>query len=526
MGSELPNNGGLVESADVLIIGAGLSGVGAACTLRQRFPDKSVVILESRDSLGGTWDLFRYPGVRSDSDMFTLGYRFLPWTEAEAIADGESILRYINTAADKFGVRPLIRYRHHVISASWSSEAARWTVTAEDTSTGERRVFSTTFLYACTGYYRYDEGYSPKFPGMDEFTGDIVHPQQWPADLDYDGKRVVVIGSGATAVTLVPTLAKQAAHVTMLQRSPTYIAALPARDWIADKLRAILPESIAYPVVRWKNVVLSMTIFTLSRRRPGLVKSVLRRAAARQLPRDFDVDTHLKPTYQPWDQRMCLVPDGDLFAAISSRRATIVTEHIDTFTPTGIKLRSGDHLPADIIVSATGLNLLVVGGIKLDVDGSPVDVSDTVSYKGFMLSGVPNFVWTVGYTNASWTLKADLVADYTCRLLAHMEENGFGVVTPRRPTVVADTPLLDLTAGYVLRSLDSIPRQGDHAPWRLHQNYLRDFAMLRRGPVDDGVEFTRRSVNHATTYGYPMPLWGFMARVPDVANDTEGVQHD
>jgi cation diffusion facilitator CzcD-associated flavoprotein CzcO len=478
---------------DVLIVGAGLSGVGAACQLRRDCPEKSVVVLEARDAIGGTWDLFRYPGIRSDSDMFTLGYRFRPWTEAKSIADGPSILDYIHDTAREFDVRRLIRVNHRVASAKWNSTEARWTVEVQRTDTGETVTMRCAFLYVCSGYYRYDEGFSPTFPGVERFSGPVIHPQHWPDRLDYRDKRVVVIGSGATADTLVPTLASSAAHVTMLQRSPTYVASRPARDPLADRLRARLPQKLAYAIVRWKNTLEGMAIFQLSRRRPDYVKSMLRKAAIAQLPDGYEVDTHFAPSYNPWDQRMCLVPDGDLFTAIREGRASVVTDHVEEFTETGIKLASGAELPADIVVSATGLNMLAIGGMALEVDGRPVDLSKTVSYKGMMLSGVPNFAWTIGYTNASWTLKADLVAQYVCRLLAHMDRHGHATVTPDASRVTAHHPFLDLTSGYVQRSMDLMPKQGDRLPWRLHQNYVRDVALLRRGPIDDDVVFAARS---------------------------------
>jgi monooxygenase len=484
---------GPIEYTDVLIVGAGLSGVGAACHLRRECPDKSVVVLEARESIGGTWDLFRYPGIRSDSDMFTLGYRFRPWTEAKAIADGSSILQYIHDTAREFDVRRLIRLNHRVVSADWDSDEARWTVRVHRTDTDEYMTFSCAFLQVCSGYYRYDEGFSPKFPGVERFSGPVIHPQHWPADLDYSGKRIVVIGSGATAVTLVPTLAQTAGHVTMLQRSPSYIMSLPAHDGIADWLRARLPQKLAYAIVRWKNALMGTATFQLSRRRPEFVKSLLRKAATKQLPPGYEVDTHFAPSYNPWDQRMCLIPDGDLFRSIRNGRASVVTDQIDTFTESGIRLQSGEELEADIVVSATGLNLLAIGGMGLEVDGEPVELSKTVSYKGMMLSGVPNFAWTIGYTNASWTLKADLVAEYVCRLLNHMDEHGLAAVTPDPTKVTAQNPIIDLASGYVLRSIDELPKQGERAPWRLHQNYVRDVRLLRRGPIDDDVVFTPAS---------------------------------
>ncbi len=474
------------EHVDVLIIGAGLSGIGAACHLRTRSPGKSFAILEGREASGGTWDLFRYPGIRSDSDMFTLGYAFRPWREAKAIADGSSILDYIRATARDHGVEERIRYRHRVVRASWSSAESRWTVEAQRGDTGETVRLTCSFLFGCTGYYRYDEGYAPDFPGSERFAGEIVHPQHWPADLDYAGKRVVVIGSGATAVTLLPALAERAAHVTMLQRSPSYVLSLPARDPIADLLRRALPAKVAYPVVRWKNVLLSTLVFQLSRRAPRLMKALIRKGAERQLPEGYPVDVHFAPTYQPWDQRLCLVPDGDLFRTIRSGRASVVTDRIERFTERGVTLASGGELEADVIVTATGLNLLILGGLALTVDGREIDLAQTVGYKGMMFSGVPNLAVTIGYTNASWTLKGDLAAQYVCRLLNHMDAHGHRQVTPLAPDPAEGTePFIDLASGYVLRSLHELPRQGLRAPWRLHQNYPRDVALLRHGSLED-----------------------------------------
>ncbi|MFC1413485.1 flavin-containing monooxygenase [Streptacidiphilus sp. N1-12] len=487
-----------VPYVDVLIVGAGLSGIGAASHLRRECPDKTFTLLESRGAVGGTWDLFRYPGVRSDSDMFTLGYSFRPWTDAKAIADGESIRSYVVDTARENGIDAHIRFHHRVVRAEWSSATARWTVTAvrTDPDCGETEtvVLTCSFLQVCSGYYRYDQGYSPEFAGAEDFAGRIVHPQHWPADLDHADQRVVVIGSGATAVTLVPSMARTAAHVTMLQRSPSYVAALPGKDALADRLRRRLPAGTAYRVIRWKNVLFSMATYQLSRRRPGLMKSILRKGAAAALPDGYDVDTHFAPAYNPWDQRLCVVPDGDLFAAIRDGRADVVTDRIERFTATGIRLESGAELPADIIVTATGLNLLAIGGMALSVDGSEVTLSETLAYKGMMLSGVPNFSLTVGYTNASWTLKADLVAQYVCRLLRHMDAGGYQSVTPVAPVLDSPeqlAPLIDLESGYVQRSVGLLPRQGPSAPWRLHQNYLRDLRLMRRGPVTDAVRFGR-----------------------------------
>jgi monooxygenase len=481
-----------VEHLDVLIVGAGLSGIGTACHLTANCPGKSFALLESRDAIGGTWDLFRYPGIRSDSDMFTLGYSFRPWKEAKAIADGPSILTYIRETARDHGIEDRIRFNHRVVRAEWSTADAQWTVTAERTDTGEAVRLTCGFLFTCTGYYRYDEGFTPDFEGIERFRGQIVHPQHWPEDLDYAGKRVVVIGSGATAVTLVPAMAERAGHVTMLQRSPTYVVSLPARDPVADFLRRLLPARWAYPVVRWKNVLMTTVFFKLSRRAPGLVKKLLRRGVERRLPSGYDVDTHFTPTYNPWDQRVCLVPDGNLFNVLRDGSASVVTDRIESFTENGLRLESGAELEADVIVTATGLNLLALGGLSLAVDGREIDIAETVGYKGMMLGGVPNLAYTVGYTNASWTLKCDLVAQYVCRLLNHMDESGDRQCTPQEPGPSHPRqPFIDLASGYVLRAIDSFPKQGSTTPWRLHQNYARDIVTLRRGALEDGaMEFS------------------------------------
>jgi monooxygenase len=481
-----------LDHVDVLIVGAGLSGIGAACHVQRRCRGTTFAILEARGRIGGTWDLFRYPGVRSDSDMYTLGYSFCPWTDPRAIADGDSICRYIRETARRHGVEEHIRFHHRVIRAMWSSEDARWTVEAQRTDTAESVVLTCSFLFVCSGYYRYDEGYTPHFAGTDRFTGQIVHPQQWPDDLDYAGKRVVVIGSGATAVTLVPAMAEQAAHVTMLQRSPSYVLSLPAQDALADSLRRRLPPKVAYPLVRWKNALLALLAFRLCRLAPGVMKALLRKGVTAQLPKGYDVGTHFTPRYNPWDQRLCLVPDGDLFTAIRSGRASVVTDHIETFTEHGIRLASGAELEADIVVTATGLNLLAIGGMTLSVDGTDIDLSRTVAYKGMMLSGVPNFALTLGYTNASWTLKGDLVSEYVCRLLNHMDRRGYQICTPVAPDALQREPIIDLQSGYVLRSVAGLPKQGPAAPWRLHQNYPRDVLLMRHGSLEDeGVRFTR-----------------------------------
>jgi cation diffusion facilitator CzcD-associated flavoprotein CzcO len=483
-----------VEHVDVLIVGAGLSGIGAGYHVQDKCPGRSYAILEARDAIGGTWDLFRYPGIRSDSDMYTLGFRFRPWPNAQAIADGPAILSYVQETARKYGIDEKIRFHHRVVRADWSSADARWTVEAERTDTGETVRLTCGFLFLCAGYYRYDDGYTPDFPGIDRFAGRVVHPQKWTDDIDYEGKRVVVIGSGATAVTLVPAMANDAEHVTMLQRSPSYVVSLSGQDPLARALRRFLPARLVYPIVRWKNVLLTMLVFRLSRKRPRFMKALIRRGVERRLPPGYEVDPHFKPNYNPWDQRMCLVPDGDLFDAICAGEASVVTDQIDTFTEKGIKLASGPELDADLVVTATGLNLVPLGGIDVAVDGREVKLPETMTYKGMMLSGVPNLAFAVGYTNASWTLKCELTCEYVCRLLNHMDAHGYEICTPlnRDPSVVEE-PLIDFSSGYVLRSIDQFPRQGSKTPWRLHQNYARDLVLLRFGAIDDeAMEFSRR----------------------------------
>ena len=475
-----------MEHLDVLIVGAGLSGIGAGAHLRMKCPGKTFAIFEGRERMGGTWDLFRYPGVRSDSDMYTLGYRFRPWTDAKAIADGPAILDYIRETAAEFDLTDKIRYGHRVRQASWSTEDAQWTIDVEKGPDKRPAKFTCNFLYLCTGYYQYENGYMPDFRGIEQFQGTLVHPQKWPEDLDYAGKRIVVIGSGATAVTLVPAMAEKAAHVTMLQRSPTYIVARPSEDKVANTLRRMLPSRAAYVVTRWKNVLLNMFFYSLSRKRPEtmkrlIAKGVKREAGEDQLP-------NFTPTYNPWDQRLCLVPDADLFRSIREGRASVATGLIDRFTETGVQLKSGEQLEADIVVTATGLVLKLMEGMQLAVDGEPVDLSKTMAYKGMMYSDVPNLAQAFGYTNASWTLKCDLTAEYVCRLLNFMDSRGFKQCTPRKtdPTV-KPVPVLDFTSGYVQRALHELPAQGSKTPWRLHQNYIKDLGMLRYGRVDDGT---------------------------------------
>jgi cation diffusion facilitator CzcD-associated flavoprotein CzcO len=481
------------EHVDVLVVGAGISGICAGYHLQTRCPDRTYAILEARDDIGGTWDLFRYPGIRSDSDMYTLGYSFKPWTNPKAIADGPSILAYLGETAKENGIDRKIRFRHRVKRASWSSEEARWTVEVERGERHEIARFTTSFLFMCSGYYDYAAGYQPAFPGIERFAGRVVHPQKWTKDVDWAGKRVVVIGSGATAVTLVPELAKTAAHVTMLQRSPTYILSMPAEDRAANWLRRHLPARLAYGIARWKNVLLGLWFYTFCRRRPKRARELLDRWLRTELGPDYDVSTNFDPPYDPWQQRMCLVPDGDLFKALRAGRASVVTDHIETFTETGLRLRSGARLDADLVVTATGLNLLFLGGIEVTVDGVRVDFAKTVNYKGMMFTDVPNLALAVGYTNASWTLKAELICRYVCRLLNHMTATGTRQCTPRlRERSFEETPFLDLTSGYIQRSMHLFPKQGSKVPWKLHQNYARDLLLLERGALDDGaMEFAR-----------------------------------
>ncbi len=471
----------------MLVVGAGLSGIGAACHLKTECPGKSFVILEGRAAMGGTWDLFRYPGIRSDSDMYTLGYRFRPWRDAKAIADGPAILNYIRDTAEEFGVDKTIRYGHRVKRASWSSADARWTVEAETGPEKTLARFTCNFLYTCTGYYDYENGYTPEWPGVESFQGRIVHPQKWPEDLDYEGKRVVVIGSGATAVTLVPAMAERAAHVTMLQRSPTYVVSRPAEDKIANWFRRRLPDRAAYALTRWKNVLLGMFFYNLARKRPELFKRMVAKGVRRQVGEEY-AGQHFTPRYNPWDQRLCLVPDSNLFRSIREGKSSVVTGHIETFTEEGLRLKSGEHLEADIIVTATGLVLRLLSGLQLVVDGVPVDMSKKLVYKGMMFSEVPNLAFAIGYTNASWTLKCDLTAEYVCRLLNHMNRHGYARCTPRvNDPDVREVPVIDFNSGYVQRALDTLPKQGSKTPWRLHQNYVRDLSMMRFGRVDDGT---------------------------------------
>jgi cation diffusion facilitator CzcD-associated flavoprotein CzcO len=468
------------EQLDVLVVGAGISGIDAGYHLQAALPHKTYAILEARDRLGGTWDLFRYPGIRSDSDMLTLGFPFRPWTSSKLIAGGDAILSYVRDTAAAYGIDRKIRYGQAVQRASWSSRTARWTVTTRDGA-----AYECSFLYLCAGYYDYESGYTPELAGRERFRGRIVHPQKWTTDIDHANQRVVVIGSGATAVTLVPELARTASHVTMLQRSPTYIVSVPAEDKIAAWMLEHLPRGAE--AARWKNVLFGMGFFQFCRRYPDLAKRWLLKGVRDQVGDTVDVDTHFTPTYKPWDQRLCLVPDADLFTAIKRGAASVVTDHIDTFTETGIRLRSGTTLDADLIVTATGLNLRWFGGIAVDVDGRPVDARSTMLYKGMMCSEVPNLAFAMGYTNASWTLKCDLTSRFVCRLLAHMDEHRIARATPRRDPSVRAVPLIDFSSGYIERARDHLPMQGERVPWRLYQNYARDLTMLKRSRIDDGA---------------------------------------
>lgn len=476
-----------VEHFDVLVIGAGLSGVAAGYHLKTSCPKKTFVLLEARDAIGGTWDLFRYPGIRSDSDMYTLGYSFRPWKGTKAMADGPSILEYVRETAREHGIDRKVRFGHRVEHASWSSDTWLWTVEARRKD-GSVAKLTCRFLLSCTGYYDYESGYTPSFPGTERFRGRIVHPQNWTEDVEYEGKRVVVIGSGATAVTLVPELAKRAAHVTMLQRSPTYVIALPSVDPVVRLLDRALPGNAGYMVARWKNILVSMAFYNFSRRFPEQAKAFILAGARRHLGSSCPVDPHFTPRYKPWDQRLCVAPDGDLFEAIKRGKAEVVTDHIETFTEKGIALRSGRELEADLIVTATGLRLRMLGGATLSVDGRPVESGRTLLYKGTLLRDVPNFAMVLGYTNASWTLKCDLACGYVCRLLNLMDAKGAGVCVPRLsdPEMPLE-PLIRFSSGYIQRSLADLPRQGAKAPWRLYQNYILDLLGLRYGRLEDGV---------------------------------------
>ena len=469
---------------DVLIVGAGISGIAAGFHLQKRSPSQTYAILESREAIGGTWDLFRYPGIRSDSDMYTFGFAFRPWTDGSVFADGPSIRHYVRDTAERNGITDHIRFGHRVVSADWDSQTALWTLKAE-TADGPV-VLTCRFLIMCSGYYRYDQGYQPDFKGMGDFQGEVIHPQKWREDQDYDGKRVAIIGSGATAVTLVPAMIDKAAHVTMVQRSPTYIAGRPSRDMFADVMRKILPESWAYSVSRTKNILFSIFFYELSQRWPGHVRGEVQKYIKGELGDDFDVEKHFTPSYDPWDQRFCLAPDGDFFDALKTEKADIKTDGIERFTASGLQLASGEHVDADIIIPATGLEILLMGGIAFSVDGNPWAARDHFAYRGMMLSGLPNLAICFGYTNASWTLKIDLTCERVCRQLNHMAEQEYDYCVPEPPADIEPIPLLDFSSGYVQRAVDQLPQQGSKPPWRAYQNYFQDMMAIRFGKLEDG----------------------------------------
>ena len=486
------------EHVDVVVVGAGLSGIGAGYHLQTISPDRGYIILEGRDSLGGTWDLFKYPGIRSDSDMHTLGFSFKPWTEAKSIADGPSILQYLKQTVAQFGIDKHIRYGQLVTKAQWSTEDALWTVTSTNKATGASNTITCSFLFMCSGYYSYKKGHTPEFAGRERFKGLVIHPQEWPTDLDYAGKRVVVIGSGATAVTIVPSMADKAAHVTMLQRSPTYMVSRPDHDVLANRLRKVLPPKMAYNLTRFKNTWRQQLVYNKTRTDPNKVKQLLLGGIQLELGADYDIAKHFTPNYNPWDQRLCLVPNGDFFKSMREGKASVVTDHITSFTETGIQLASGEHLDADIIITATGLELVTLGEMDFFVDGNQVDFAKTWTYKGFAYSDIPNLASTFGYINASWTLRSDLTAEYVCRLLNHMRKKGVAQCTPRlreQDRSMKERPWIDgFSSGYMQRMMHRMPRQGDHEPWINPQNYRRDKKMFKHSPIDDGVmQFSKQS---------------------------------
>lgn len=490
---------------DVLIVGAGLSGIGAAVHLLKRSPGRTYQILEMRDAMGGTWDLFKYPGIRSDSDMHTLGFNFKPWKAQKAIADGPAIRDYIHETADEHGINPNIRYGYKVVSAAWDSAAAQWTVEVKVKGKKQKQKLTCNWLHMCAGYYKYDKGYTPEFEGRDEFKGDVIHPQHWPEDYDYSGKKVVVIGSGATAMTLVPAMTDKAEHVTMLQRSPTYVVSRPAEDKFANGLRKVLPGMMAYGITRWRNVLFQLFFYNRTRTKPDKVKEKLLEMTREQLDAET-VEKHFTPTYNPWDQRLCLVPDGDLFTALNDKKASVVTDHIDRFTETGIKLKSGDEIDADLIVTATGLDLQFIGGAELTVDGEQQNVHDLLNYRGAMVSNIPNMTAVFGYTNASWTLRADLTSEYLCKVLNHLERENFVEARPVADGVEPASDFLDFSSGYVQRAMERFPQQGKEAPWLITQNYARDIFLMRHGKLDDGALIFRRAHETVADAALPVPV--------------------
>jgi monooxygenase len=480
------------EHFDVLIVGAGISGISAAYHLQDRCPGKSYAILENREAIGGTWDLFRYPGVRSDSDMFTLGYGFKPWKEEKAIADGPSIWKYVNETAQEYGIDKNVRFKRRVVRTSWSSADARWTVEAEHA--GGVETYTANFLLMCTGYYNYGEGHSPEFKGANRFKGQIVHPQHWPQDLDYSGKRVAIIGSGATAMTLAPAMTDKAAHVTMVQRSPTWVVSMPAEDALANWMRRHLPARLAYDITRFRKISFQQMFFRMCRNEPEKVKQRLLAMIREQLPADYDIAKDFTPSYNPWTQRLCLVPDNDLFVAMREGKLSVATDTIDTFTENGIKLSSGREVEADVIVTATGLKLQMMGGAEMFVDGAKIETGKSFAYKGVMINDVPNMVWVIfGYLNASWTLRADLIAEYACRLINYLDEYSLAQATPRLDGEHESLPFSDFSSGYFQRAAEILPRQVGIAPWIQSQSYARDLRDLRHGPIEDGVLELKRA---------------------------------
>ncbi len=476
-----------MEHFDVIVVGAGISGISAGYFLQERCPNKSYVILEGRDNMGGTWDLFKYPGIRSDSDMYTLGFSFSPWTKGKGIANGDDILSYVKETAAEHGIDQHIRYRHTVVSANWDNKKSLWTVSSTKSGTGESIQYTCNFLHMCSGYYRYDEGYTPEFKGRENFKGEVIHPQHWPEDINYKNKNVVVIGSGATAVTLIPNMTDDAKHVTMLQRSPTYIAGMPNGDFFPSMLRKVLPKKMAYDVVRLRNVTLFMAFYQFCIRFPKASRKVLLAQARQWLGSNAELK-HFNPAYNPWEQRVCLAPDGDFFAAIRKGKASVVTDKIECFDENGIQLKSGAHLDADMIITATGLNLIPFGGMQLSLNNEAVNLHEHMTYKGMMIQNIPNFSYAIGYTNASWTLKADLTSAYVCRVIQHMDEKGYAVFSASNVAPdVEEAPFMDLASGYIQRAQAQFPVQGSKAPWKLYQNYFLDLLSLRFSKIDDEV---------------------------------------